>query len=129
MDDLSVMLREKTETEIIDYILHSTDFDLKRLILPLYDKSLYDKSVRIICKLDDQKIISMLPDLLEWFEDMNWPGTTLLAERLNAIPRKNIEPYLQIALKKASDKSDEIWYYWLRYIFYPETIDENYELI
>ncbi|MFJ6211704.1 DUF5071 domain-containing protein [Lysinibacillus sp. NPDC092081] len=55
-------------------------------------------------KLDRDKILPLLPNLLEWIQDMNWPVASSILELLLTFPEE-IVPHVQNVL--SSD--DENW--------------------
>lgn len=77
--------------------------DIKDLI----PKNKYDISaVSELKKLSDIEIESIIPELLVWIQDMNWPIAEDIVEVLS-VHGKVTEPYILNILK--SDQKDEIW--------------------
>lgn len=54
-----------------------------------------------------EEIIPILPELLVWIQDMNWPIATKMAELLRAYPMETM-PHIKEILKG----TDSIWKYW-----------------
>lgn len=50
----------------------------------------------------------ILPQLLEWIQDMNWPVALILAPFLSSIGNP-LAPHIKIILSS----NDEIWKYWI----------------
>lgn len=60
--------------------------------------------VENIKKLDRDKILPLLPNLLEWIQDMNWPVAPSVLELLLSFPEE-IVPHVQDVLSS----NDESW--------------------
>ncbi|MGN7117190.1 DUF5071 domain-containing protein [Lysinibacillus odysseyi] len=54
-----------------------------------------------------EEIIPILPELLVWIQDMNWPIAAKMAELLRAYPEETV-PHIKEILKG----TDSIWKYW-----------------
>lgn len=82
--------------------------DLKRY-LPR-DKHDFER-VTELEKLDKSKIILLIPQLLEWLQDINWPIAMDVAKLLLQYPKETI-PHVKSVLTS----NDDIWKEWcLRY--------------
>ncbi|MBO0603552.1 DUF5071 domain-containing protein [Sporosarcina sp. E16_3] len=65
------------------------------------------ESVNKIRKMEKKNIIPLIPGLLKWIQDMNWPIAPEVAEILLASP-KEIVPYI----KNVFSTDDNIWKFW-----------------
>ncbi|MEK4425992.1 DUF5071 domain-containing protein [Solibacillus sp. FSL K6-1523] len=63
--------------------------------------------VEMIKKMDRDKILPLLPNLLEWIQDMNWPVATSVLELLLTFPEEII-PHVQDVL--SSDDDNWKWF-------------------
>ncbi|MCY0968550.1 DUF5071 domain-containing protein [Chryseobacterium wangxinyae] len=66
-------------------------------------------------RLEDYKyeeIKSIVPQLMEWLQDMNWPVAGILAENLLRY-QDDIEDEIMLVL----NTNDEVWKYWVISIF------------
>lgn len=54
-----------------------------------------------------EEIIPILPELLVWIQDMNWPIAAKMVELLRAYPEETV-PHIKEILKG----TDSIWKYW-----------------
>ena len=63
--------------------------------------------VNNIMRMRNEDVIPLLPGLLEWIQDMNWPIAHEVVEILVAFP-KEIVPHL----KKVFSTNDATWKYW-----------------
>lgn len=97
----------------IETLLLIEDQDIHLLLQPL-GKGLWDGAAEVITKLGYPRIKVILPGLLEWLQDMNWPGAAQIADLIREIGDP-IVPYIKTVLKHHKD--DEVWIYWLFELF------------
>lgn len=64
-------------------------------------------SVEMIKKMDRDKILPLLPNLLEWIQDMNWPVAPSVLGLLLTFPEE-IVPHVQVVL--SSDDDNWKWF-------------------
>lgn len=58
-------------------------------------------------ELDKEELIPLLPGLLEWIQDMNWPIALEVADVLITFPEE-----LTPLIKNVLSTHDDIWKYW-----------------
>ena len=51
-------------------------------LTPKHNKNIWDNCAVIIAEKSDEKIKPHLVELLEWLQDMNWPGAFCILDRL-----------------------------------------------
>ena len=66
-----------------------------------------DDRVELIKKMDRDKILPLLPSLLEWIQDMNWPVAPSILKLLLTFPEE-IVPHVQDVL--SSDDDNWKWF-------------------
>lgn len=66
-----------------------------------------DERVKMIKKMDRDKILPLLPGLLEWIQDMNWPVAPSVLELLLNFPEE-VVPHVQDVL--SSDDDNWKWF-------------------
>ena len=66
-----------------------------------------DHRVEMIKKMDRDKILPLLPSLLEWIQDMNWPVAPSILKLLLTFPEE-IVPHVQDVLY--SDEDNWKWF-------------------
>ena len=49
---------------------------------PGYCKSVWDNCAKIVCERSDEELVPYTSDMLAWLEDLNWPGTMCVVQRL-----------------------------------------------
>ena len=83
-------------------------------ILPMhpgYNKTIWENCAKILANKTDEELSPYLMDLLEWTEDLNWPGAIIILERM-----KNFTEHITFLsgcirdiVKIANWKCDETW--------------------
>lgn len=114
---------KETHTIAIKELSNRKDYDLKVLIAPLQIDFFERHNIRwknvalgcatVISSKSDDEIMSILPDLLIWFQDLNWPGAVEILERLKKIPYSQIEKHINDSISRARQEHDEQWIEWL----------------
>ena len=79
-------------------------------LFPEYNKNVWDNCARILSRKSDKALEPYLYELLEWLQDMNWPGAFCILDRLQRFSDKTI---LQTAIGKSMENAqtnyDEVW--------------------
>ena len=81
-------------------------------ITPLFQHSGKDTwygCAKVICYNSNEKLEKYIPSMLEWIEDMNWPGAETIFDKLKTFDYCVIKPYLDKAMFEASNKNNSIW--------------------
>ena len=79
-------------------------------LTPKHNKNVWGNCAVIISERSDEEIKPHLPEVLEWLQDMNWPGAFCILDRLKNYSDKNsILSAISICIQKAKDCNDEIW--------------------
>ncbi len=75
-----------------------------------HNKNVWENCAVIISERCDEAIKPHLPEVLEWLQDMNWPGAFCIFERLKNYSDKNaVFRAIRICVQKAKDCNDSIW--------------------
>ena len=75
-----------------------------------YGKNVWENCAKALVKRDDKELEPHLIELLEWLQDMNWPGAFCILNRLqNYGDTLSLNVSLTICLRKAKMLNDEIW--------------------
>lgn len=56
---------------------------------PGYSKSVWENCASIICERSDEELTPYIPEMIQWLEDLNWPGAEQIQQRLIAF--QNVE--------------------------------------
>lgn len=49
---------------------------------PECNKNVWENCAKVLCNYPDEVLKNYLPELLEWIEDINWPGAEIILNRL-----------------------------------------------
>lgn len=123
MEDIDVnyieiykMLDENVEQEIQDkgIELACKIGGIEKYILPLYpsyDKNIWENCAKILEQKTDKELEPYLMELLEWLQDLNWPGAFKILSRLKRIDGKMLaKPYTKtFTLILNRDKENQEW--------------------
>ena len=79
-------------------------------LTPQHNKNVWENCAVIISERSDEEIKPHLPEVLEWLQDMNWPGAFCILDRLKNYSDKNsVLSAISTCIQKAKDCNDEIW--------------------
>lgn len=79
-------------------------------LTPKYNKNVWENCAVIISERSDEEIKPHLPEVLEWLQDMNWPGAFCILDRLQKYEDiDSLNKSLMICLRKAKMLNDETW--------------------
>lgn len=79
-------------------------------LTPKHNKNVWENCAVIIAERNDESLTPHLVELLEWLQDMNWPGAFRILHRLKEYSdRKSISSAINICIKKAKTCDDEVW--------------------
>lgn len=68
--------------------------DLSLLILPCVNeqsKGVWENCARALYEISDERLEKHLPSLLEWLQDLNWPGALIILDRLKIFSGKKLK--------------------------------------
>ncbi len=75
-----------------------------------YGKNVWDNCAKILSARSNEELSPYMVELMEWLQDMNWPGAFCILDRLKGMVN---EPLFQhsytICLKCARALDDEVW--------------------
>lgn len=95
-----IALAENAET-IIPFIQPLT---------PEHNKNVWENCAVIIAEKSDEKLESYLTELLEWVQDMNWPGAFRIMDRLQKYSDDvALCGAVNACITKARESGDEVW--------------------
>jgi hypothetical protein len=107
IDKLHWSISKEEQQEAISYLIDNIrDEDLNLLIFSRLDKGFWDNAALVLKGLGYPKVKPVLPKILEWIQDMNWPGSFEILDLLKQIGDP-ILPHLRIVFRS----KDGIWIY------------------
>lgn len=79
-------------------------------LTPKHNKNVWENCAIIISQKSDEKIKPYLVELLEWLQDMNWPGALCILDRLCKYSDNNtIFEAINTCIEKAKESRDDVW--------------------
>ena len=79
-------------------------------LTPEHNKNVWENCAVIIAEKSDEKLKPHLVKLLEWLQDMNWPGAFCILDRLQKYSDNNsIHSAMNVCIEKAKACGDEVW--------------------
>ena len=73
------------------------------------NKSVWEPCAKVIVLKSDEDLEDYLYELLEWLQDMNWPGADIIFNRLSQISADIIQSYIDFSIFRAKRAGDECW--------------------
>lgn len=65
--------------------------DISLLIQPPAEPSVWEQCAKILYETSDDKLEQYLPSLLEWIQDLNWPGALIILDKLKVFNGKKLK--------------------------------------
>lgn len=93
--------------------------DLSLIILPCANgesKSIWENCARALYEISDDRLEKYLPSLLEWLQDLNWPGALIILDRLKIFSGKKLKVPFIDRFTYVSNLNNEEGLMWLDYL-------------
>lgn len=84
-------------------------FPFLQPILPQKSKSIWGSCAKVIAERTDDELKPYLPALFEWLQDLNWPGSDIVFNRLVKMPTELTDDMLEHSKLKAKKNNDGLW--------------------
>ena len=126
--DLSWYKSEEVQRQAILRLEHIKDEDiilLARQDNELCSKDCWENAAIVLRHIGYPRINSVIPYLMEWFMDLNWPGVPTIIEIFRSIDVNALTPYIEEAMEKAVKEGDYMWCYWLGYMARELNVEET----
>lgn len=85
--------------------------DLSLLILPSANgesKGVWENCARALSEISDARLEKYLPSLLEWLQDLNWPGALIILDRLKVFDGEKLKkPFIERVTYAGNLNSEE----------------------
>ncbi len=90
--------------------------DLSLLIKPHADPSVWECCSNILYEKSDEELEPYLDGLLEWLQDLNWPGALTITERLKTLKSNKLKDSLEQAIVKSNKMPKDECLMWIDYL-------------
>lgn len=89
-------------------------------------KSAWDNCAKVLCKKTDEQLEPYLCGLLEWIQDINWPGAMLILGRLKHFSGIKLKEPVENAVKKAKGMQENglMWIDYLSELLDNESLEK-----
>lgn len=90
--------------------------DLSLIILPCANgesKSVWENCARALYEISDEQLEKYLPSLLEWLQDLNWPGALIILDRLKIFSGEKLKKPFMDRFFYAENLNNEEGLMWL----------------
>lgn len=85
-----------------------------------------DSNVDKLNDLSSEEIIQIIPDLLEWIQDINWP----IASSIIPILLKHQDIIVQNLIQILQpEQKDDVWKYWIINVIIKDFNDQNFQKV
>ena len=75
-----------------------------------YNKNVWDNCAKILSARSNEELSPYMIELMEWLQDMNWPGAFCIFDRLKEMVNEQLFQHsYTICLKYAQALEDEVW--------------------
>lgn len=75
-----------------------------------YNKNVWDNCAKFLSARSNEELSPYMIELMEWLQDMNWPGAFCIFERLKGMVNEQLFQHsYTICLKYAQALEDEVW--------------------
>ena len=79
-------------------------------LTPEHNKNVWENCAVIIAEKSDEKLEPYLIELLEWVQDMNWPGALRIMDRLQKYSdNASLCSEVNASIAKARECGDKVW--------------------
>mgnify|MGYP004645867527 FL=1 len=77
---------------------------------PKHNKNVWENCAKVLSERSDEELKPYIISLLEWLQNMNWPGAFIIFERLkNYKDKENFDWSYYVVMNRAVKLNDEIW--------------------
>ncbi|MDB5105334.1 MAG: hypothetical protein JWP91_3023 [Fibrobacteres bacterium] len=92
----------------LNQLLAASDEELGYLFFPS-EKSKWEAAAEILYRIGFPRLTTRIPQLLEWFQDLNWPGIDVITNLLRNVSHEELLMQMEKAVRIAHAEEDEQW--------------------
>ena len=118
IDTLYEMLDERKPIEVQEEAIREARKikSLSVLMQPVEYKLSWKNCAKVICEKTDEELNKYTCEMLEWLQDINWPGAFLIMERLEKMEPQFLVHAVGYQVKQALLLKDNEWLGWMSYL-------------
>lgn len=110
-------------------LLGREEKDIRYLLQPGIElksgKNVWDNCAKILEQKSDEELQPYLKELLEWLQDLTWPGAMTILNRLMKFQPDMLLPELESAIKNAQDMNMLTWIEFLSYLLKNKELEKK----
>lgn len=125
LENLSRHGPAEAQQKAIAWLTSREDYDL-HLLIQTDGKSHWENAAKVLRQKGAAKTMGIIDHLLEWIQDINWPGSQDIMALLETFPKPIFLPAYEKAVSIAAETNDDPWLDYLSYflrIGYVQTAD------
>ncbi|AET67431.1 hypothetical protein Desor_1795 [Desulfosporosinus orientis DSM 765] len=109
--DLDWSKPEEVQKKAIEKLQEIEELDLVYLVQlsELNHKFCWHNAAIVLKSIGYPRIKPIIPYLMEWFQDVNWPGVNTIREILKSMDSNELMPYIEEAAKRVLSENDDLW--------------------
>jgi hypothetical protein len=92
----------------LNQLLAASDEELGYLFFSS-EKSKWEAAAEILYRIGFPRLAARIPQLLEWFQDLNWPGINFITDLLRNTSHEELLMQMEKAVRIAYAEEDEQW--------------------
>ena len=118
IDTLYEMLDERKPIEVQEEAIREARKikSLSVFMQPIEYKLSWKNCAKVICEKTDEELNKYTCEMLEWLQDINWPGAFLIMERLEKMEPQFLVHAVGYQVKQALLLKDNEWLGWMSYL-------------
>ena len=118
IDTLFEMLDERKPIELQEEAIREARKikSLSVFMQPIEYKLSWKNCAKVICEKTDEELNKYTCEMLEWLQDINWPGAFLIMERLEKMEPQFLVHAVGYQVKQALLLKDNEWLGWMSYL-------------
>ena len=129
LENLSWEMPKEVQEKTIKEIVTLKELNLEELLQPI-DKKYWKNCAEVLYEIGYPKIKKIIPGLLIWLQDINWPGANIVIELLMKVPKNELVFYIEESTKVALKNSDEMWLDNLSYFLVSlDLMEEDFNIV
>lgn len=79
-------------------------------VTPQHNKNVWENCALVLAEKNDEELKPYLVPLLEWLQDLNWPGAFLVCDRVQKyLDNDSLKKAVDICIERAQKDNDEVW--------------------
>ena len=111
IDNLNESIPEHIRKETMERIIGDRNFNLANLMFPLRKKDCWHFCALTIKEINNERLYIHTFKMIEWLQDINWPGALIVLKKLATFPPDILEPNIKKAKFAAELAEDSLWLY------------------